>query len=42
MTVLKKKGKDKIQFDDNKKCYFIVLKPLDSISFLGGENFPLS
>lgn len=37
MTCIKK-GKDKIQFDENKK----VLKPLDSISFFGGGNFLLS
>lgn len=37
-----KKGKDKIQFDENKKCNFIVLKPLESISFFGGGNFLLS
>lgn len=41
MTCIKK-GKDKIQFDENKKCIFIVLKPLDSISFFGGGNFLLS
>lgn len=41
MTCIKK-GKDKIQFDENKKCNFKALKPLDSISFLGGGNFLLS
>lgn len=37
MTCIKK-GKDKIQFDENKKFNFIVLKPLDSISFFWGRK----
>lgn len=36
MTCIKK-GKDKIQFDENKKCNFIVLKP--PFPFLGEETF---